>query len=258
MAILDAISDIADRRTATATSMRAGKHGTGVSAGGSPNDVPVLVRTPHSVRHAPEIHQAAHQHEKSDTQGTKAVTRSIDRKPDGPLRRLLFSIGRAAQQRKNKQRNPERQGKVRSSDAAASGMDNFIAGKADTDPGARKPKIAYPARNGRSLSLQTREEREDRLSNMFAFALFQKLDVNGDGVLSWEELRPLRDVIGFDKFDANGDGCVSWREFNRNYEHIRSAARNEIQRRKDRDTHPVRTPALEEPRQRTREAALER
>lgn len=257
MSILDTVSDIADRRTAAATSRR--DKGTGASSTGSANDAPVLVRHLRSSNQPAPNGRNQRPRAKTDAAiAGPSDSRLVRTGHVGRLRRILSFIGMNPQQGKNPRRKFDPALTSRASDAAASGMDNFFAGKKDTDPGARKPQIVHPQRDGRSIVTQLRQEREERLDGMFALALFQKLDVNGDGVLSWEELRPLRNTISFDRFDTNGDGTVSWQEFSQNYKQIRTAALEEIKRRKDIVTPTVRDFTRDERRRTAREAELER
>lgn len=250
MAILDTITVIADRRTSAITSRRNARPGGGVSAGGSSHDAPVLVRHSRSIRPVHDNHPEAEPQEEARLSGRQANPRRVRNQSIGRFGQFLSSMGINIRRRENSPRGHGIPVPARSPDAAASGMDNFFAGKADTDPGARKPKMIHPARNSRASSPRTRQEREDRLNGMFALDLFQKLDRDGDGVLSWDELRPLRDVISFDKFDTDDNGSVSWQEFNNNYKHIRAAARDELKRREHRDAQVAHAPV---PRERTRD-----
>jgi hypothetical protein len=58
-----------------------------------------------------------------------------------------------------------------------------------------------------------RVRKDPRLAKSASELSFRDLDVNGDGVLSAEELRPVAHLINISTADLNGDGVVNNREF---------------------------------------------
>ena len=59
----------------------------------------------------------------------------------------------------------------------------------------------------------SRPSRSGRRPAPDALSSFDELDTDGDGVLSEDELKPIRHRLTMKKLDRNGDGVVSREEF---------------------------------------------
>lgn len=210
MSVLDRIPEIAERRAAARKN--AGKK----TGSGSSESIPVLAKG--KARGRPEPQPSR---DKSTAIAAKSGTSGVSiAKPKGFFARLSASLQKTT--RRQPIPDPSRNRLVE----AGAGIDSFFSGKGDPSykafdlGGPRAPSF-----NGRSLESETSGERRGRVLDAMAFNLFEQLDVNGDGVLSWEELRPLRDAVSLDDLDMNRDSHVSWREFSSNYQMIDGRAR---------------------------------
>lgn len=210
MSVLDRIPEIAERRAAARKS--AGKK----TGGDTSESIPVLTKGKARGRQQPQPSR-----DESTTVAAKGRIAGVSiAKPKGFFARLSASLQKPARSQPNSTVSRNRLME------AGAGIDSFFSGKGDPSyktfdlGGPRAPSF-----NGQSLETETSGERRGRVLDAMALNLFEQLDVNGDGVLSWEELRPLRDAVSLDDLDMNRDGHVSWREFSSNYQMIDGRAR---------------------------------